>query len=75
MFKNTTGLFIHFVVDSGNGYHIYTGIEETTDIARVADITRRYAALSGADLAISVRLKACVYQAQSIIKTQLSRWL
>ena len=50
-FKNTTGLFIHFVVDSGNGYHIYTGIEETTDIARVADITRRYAALSGADLA------------------------
>ena len=50
-FKATTGLFIHFVVDSGNGYHIYVGIEETTDIARVTDITRRYAALSGADLA------------------------
>lgn len=50
-FKAKTGLFIHFVVDSGNGYHIYIGIEETTDIARVADITRRYAALSVADLA------------------------
>lgn len=50
-FNNTTGLFIHFVVDSGNGYHMYVGIEETADIARVTDITRRYAALSGADLA------------------------
>lgn len=50
-FKETTGLYIHFVIDSGNGYHIYVGIEETTDIERVANITKRYAVLSGADLA------------------------
>ena len=46
-FKATTGLFIHYVIDSGHGYHIYIGVEETTDIARVTSITRRYAALCG----------------------------
>lgn len=49
-FNATTGLFIHYVIDSGHGYHIYVGIEETTDIARVTSITRRYATLCGADL-------------------------
>ncbi|NMM62737.1 hypothetical protein HBE96_08515 [Clostridium sp. P21] len=51
-FKVTTGgLFIHYVIDSGHGYHIYIGIEETTDIARVTSITRRFAVLCGADIA------------------------
>lgn len=50
-FRDTTGgLFIHYVIDSGHGYHIYVGIEETTDIARVTSITRRFAVLCGADL-------------------------
>lgn len=48
-FRNTTGLYIHFAIDSGHGYHFYIGIEETTDIARVTSITRRFAVLSGAD--------------------------
>ncbi|CDX01534.1 Winged helix-turn-helix transcription repressor, HrcA DNA-binding domain [Desulfitobacterium hafniense] len=48
-FYDTTGLYIHFAVDSGHGYHFYVGIEETTDIARVTSITRRFAVLSGAD--------------------------
>lgn len=50
-FHSTTGLYIHFAVDSGHGYHFYVGIEETTDIARVTAITRRFAVLSGADKA------------------------
>lgn len=48
-FYSTTGLYIHFAIDSGHGYHFYVGIEETTDIPRVTSITRRYAVLSGAD--------------------------
>jgi len=58
-FKVTTGLFIHYVIDSGHGYHIYIGVEETTDIARVTSITRRYAALCGAD-------RVNISQAQSL---------
>lgn len=50
-FKATTGgLFIHYAIDSGHGYHFYIGIEETTDIQKVYSITRRYAVLCGADL-------------------------
>lgn len=49
-FRDTTGLFIHYVIDSGHGYHIYVGIEETTDIPRVTSITRRFAVLCKADL-------------------------
>lgn len=49
-FKKSTGLFIHYAVDSGHGYHFYIGIEETTNIAKVHTITRRYAVLCGADL-------------------------
>lgn len=48
-FKKSTGLFIHYAIDSGHGYHFYVGIEETTAIARVNSITRRYALLCGAD--------------------------
>lgn len=49
-FRDTTGLFIHYVIDSGHGYHIYVGIEETTDTPRVTSITRRFAVLCKADL-------------------------
>lgn len=50
-FKDTTGgLYIHYAIDSGHGYHFYIGIEETTDIQKVYSITRRYAVLCGADL-------------------------
>ena len=48
-FRTTTGLYIHFAIDSGHGYHFYVGIAETTDIPRVTSITRRFAFLSGAD--------------------------
>ncbi|MBC2581778.1 MarR family transcriptional regulator [Clostridium sp. DJ247] len=50
-FRDTTSLFIHYIIDSGHGYHIYVGIEETTDIVRVTSITRRFAVLCGADIA------------------------
>lgn len=50
-FRDTTSLFIHYIIDSGHGYHIYVGIEETTDIGRVTSITRRFAVLCGADIA------------------------
>ena len=59
-FKATTGgLFIHYAIDSGHGYHIYLGIEETTDIARVHAITSRFAVLCNAD-------KSNISQAQSL---------
>ncbi|QUH25204.1 hypothetical protein [Serpentinicella alkaliphila] len=59
-FKDTTGgLYIHYAIDSGHGYHIYIGVEETTAIARVTSITRRYAALCGAD-------RVNISQAQSL---------
>lgn len=59
-FKDTTGgLYIHYAIDSGHGYHIYIGVEESTDIARVTLITRRYAALCGAD-------RVNISQAQSL---------
>ena len=43
-------LFIHMIVDSGNGYHCYIAINRTVNIARVAAANKALAEIVGADL-------------------------
>ena len=43
-------LYIHMIVDSGNGYHFYVAINKTVNAKRVADVNRTLAEIVGADL-------------------------
>lgn len=43
------GLYYHAIVDSGNGYHFYIFIEPTTDILKVAEVTKILINRLGAD--------------------------
>ncbi|WP_434794829.1 hypothetical protein TPDSL_40780 (plasmid) [Terrisporobacter petrolearius] len=43
------GLYYHAIIDSGNGYHFYIFIEPTTDILKVAEVTKILINRLGAD--------------------------
>jgi DNA-binding IclR family transcriptional regulator len=72
-FRETTGLYIHFAVDSGNGYHFYVAIEETTDIKRVVDITKRFSVLSGADIGVAHAAQMLRFPGTMNCKNPISR--
>lgn len=42
-------LWFHCIVDSGNGYHVYTCIEKTNDLKRVEEVTKALGEKLGAD--------------------------
>lgn len=48
--KRMSMLYIHMIVDSGNGYHFYVAINKTVNAKRVADVNRTLAEIVGADL-------------------------
>ena len=54
MYKSI-GLTYQAIVDSGNGYHVYTLIEPTTDINKVEEVTKVLANILGADLKATLK--------------------
>lgn len=56
--KAKTGLFVHMIVDSGHGFHLYYAINRCVDAERVAAANKALAEITGADVkaALSTQL-------------------
>lgn len=50
MVKSKLDLYIHCIVDSGNGYHLYYSIKSTSNISKVVELNKRMVTICGADL-------------------------
>lgn len=48
--KRLRQLYIHAIVDTGNGYHFYIAINKLTNVKRIADANRALAEIVGADI-------------------------
>ena len=48
--KSQTGLFVHMIVDSGHGFHLYYAINRCVDAERVAAANKALAEITGADV-------------------------